>query len=188
MSHFSRITTKINDLAALNVAVEKMGFRVEQHNSNCRKREFVIKLPSAYDIAVIKDTKEGNYNFEADFYSSFVSRYVGDNCNLLMQKYAAEKAKIEALKNGLIVTEKTENEFITLTMTDPDTGGQIIVNCLTNGETRIKTIGFQGSTCMKIRGIEEVLGTTETLDYTDEFFCSESVSVDEVEVVHTTNY
>jgi len=186
MSHFTKITAQIKDLEALTVAAKKMGFSVAQ-NANCRyyfgaeKREFVIKLPGAYDVAVTKE--DDHYTLEADFYGSHVSTYVGHEGGLLMQKYAAEKAKIEAFKNGLGVTEKTVNDLLMLTMTDPDSGGQIIVECSTDGETQVRTSGFQGQGCMKFRNIEEALGVTEKITHTDEFFVSEPETA--VEVVHT---
>lgn len=186
MSHFTKITAQIKDLEALTVAAKKMGFSVAQ-NANCRyyygaqKRDFVIKLPGAYDMAANKDGD--HYTLEADFYGSHVSRYVGQNGSLLMQKYAAEKARIEAFKNGLGVTEKTENDLITLTMTDPDTGGQITVECSPDGETHVRTSGFQGQGCMKFRNIEEALGVTEKLTHTDEFYLPEKETA--VEFVHT---
>ena len=143
MSHFTKITAQIKDMEALTAAAKKMGFSVKQ-NANCRyfhgeeKREFVIKLPGSYDVAA---TKEGDhYTLEADFYGSHVSKYVGSNGSLLVQKYAAEKARIEAFKNGLGVTEKSENDLITLTMTDPDSGGQITVECRPDGETQVRIL------------------------------------------------
>lgn len=186
MSHFTKISTQIKDLETLSVAAEKMGFRVAK-NTNCRyyygvqKREFVIKLPGEYDVAA---TKEGEYyTLEADFWGNHVSKYVGSNGEMLMQKYAAEKARIEAFKNGLGVTEKSENDLITLTMTDPDSGGQIIVECCPGGETKVKTTGFQGQGCMKFRNIEEALGETEKLTHTDEYYLDEPETA--VEAVYT---
>ncbi len=187
MSHFTKITAQIKDLEALTVAAQKMGFRVAA-NANCRyyygteRKDFVIKLPGAYDIAATKS--KDFYELEADFYQNHVSRYVGRNGNLLVQKYAVEKARIEAFKRGLSVTEKNEdNGCIEMTMIDPDSGGQISVQCYPGGETEVKTSGFQGQSCMKFRDIEEALGVTESISHTDEFYLAEQERG--AEVVHT---
>lgn len=179
MSHFTQIATQIKDIEALKKAVQEMGFDVAK-DADCRyyfgtqRMDFVIKLPGAYDAALTKT--DGSYTLEADFYGKHVSKYLGENGELLMQKYAVEKARIEAFKNGLGVSEKTEGSLITLTMIDPDSGGQITVECCLGGKTQVKTSGFSGQECMKFKKIEEALGESLKFTYTDEFYLLEKNS------------
>lgn len=183
MSHFTKITAEIKDLEALTFAAKKMGFNV-QANGMCRyyygaeRKEFVIKLPGQYDVALNK--AGDHYDIEADFFQNHVSRYIGQDGNLLMQKYAVEKARIEAFKNGLGVTEKNENGLTTLTLIDPDTGGEIQIDCYPGGKTEVKTSGFQGQGCMKFKNIEESLGEIEKVSHTDEFYLPEPETAVEV--------
>ena len=186
MSHFTKITAEIKDLEALSVAVRKMGFSISK-NADCRyyygaeKKDIVINLPGKYDIAATES--EGHYNLEADFWQDHVSKYVGANGDLLMQQYSVEKTRIEAFKNGLGVTEKSEHGVTTLTLIDPDSGGQIFVDCYPGGRTEVKTTGFQGSSCMRFRSIEQALGATDSFSHTDEFYLAEPETA--VEEVHT---
>lgn len=177
MSHFTKLTAEIKDLEVLTSAVQKMGFSIAQ-NADCRyfygkeKRDFVIKLPGRYDVAVNRENSN-KYSLEADFFAGEVSKYLGSNCNILMQQYSAEKVKIEAFQRGLNVTEESTLESTKLTLTDQETGGQIFVTCYLGGKTEIKTAGFQGQSCMKFKEIEEALGSIESTTLTDEFYMKE---------------
>ena len=183
MSHFTKISAQIKDLEALKAAANKMGFEV-QRDAQCRyfygtqNKDFVIKLPGQYDMAVTG--AEGSYQLEADFFNGYVSRYVGQNGDTLMQHYTAEKAKIEAFQRGLSVTEEEKDNTIILTLTDQDTGGQIIIECYPGGNSQVKTQGFQGQGCMKFRELEEALGHTDTITPTDEMYLPETDTAVEV--------
>ena len=187
MSHFTKISAVIKDLEALTAAANKMGFEV-QRDAKCRyyygaeKKDFVIKLPGQYDIAAT--VTDGTYQLEADFYNGYVSRYVGNNGDKLMQQYTVEKAKIEAFQRGLSVTEEEKGNTIILTLTDQDTGGQIVIECYPGGNSQVKTQGFQGQGCMKFRELEEALGHTDTITPTDEMYLPETDTA--VEVVGNT--
>lgn len=186
MSHFTKISAEIKDFEALSAAAKKMGFSISK-NADCRyyygseRKDVVINLPGKYDIAATNNGER--YNLEADFWQDHVSRYVGPNGDLLTQQYAVEKTRIEAFKNGLGVTEETKGNVTTLTLIDPDTGGQIYVDCYPGGKTEVKTTGFSGTSCMKFRNIEESLGVTEKFAHTDEFYLEEPQAA--VEEVHT---
>lgn len=179
MSHFTKLTTTIKDLEVLSQAAQKMGFRVTR-NAPCRyysgskEKDFVINLPGKFDLAVAKSGD--NYALEADWWGGHVANYVGQGGSRLMQRYAVEKAKIEAYKKGLAVTETQKNDSISLIMIDYESGGQITVECDPNGETQVRTSGFQGETCMKFRDLEEALGVTESISFTDEYYASECES------------
>ena len=115
MSHFSKISAKICDNEALEAATTKMGFHLVP-GGNCRyfygskKADLVIRLPGKYDLAL---NREGDaYSVQADLYNGQVEQYVGKNAGLLTQRYAAEKARIEAFKHSLAVTEENEGSNI----------------------------------------------------------------------------
>ena len=177
MSHFSKVKSEIKDLEALEEAARKMGFQVAR-NAPCRyyygsrRKDFVIKLPGSYDVAITKSEGD-SYAIEADFFAGHVAKYVGKNGDLLLQQYAIEKVKIEAFQKGLTVEETQEGNATLLKLTDNETGGQIIIACHPGGNTEVRTTGFQGEGCMKFRSIEESLGNIEKLSYTDEYYLPE---------------
>lgn len=183
MSHFTTISSEIKDLEALTEAAKKMGFEVERdaqcrYYSGTQRKDFVIKLPGCYDIAATE--KNGTYKLEADFFAGHVSKYVGNDCSKLLQQYTVEKAKIEAFQKGLNVTEEEKGNTIILTLTDQDTGGQIVIECYPGGDSQVKTQGFAGQSCMKFRDIEEALGHTEKITPTDEIYLPETDTAVEV--------
>ena len=187
MSHFTKITAEIKDLEALRSATEKMGFTLVA-NAPCRYysgapiKDYVIKLPGKYDIAI--NEKNGTFNLEADFWKGYVSTYVGNNgCNLLKQ-YSIEKAKIEAFQRGLTVTEEEDGENTILTLTDQESGGQIFITCKPGGDTEVKTSGFQGQSCMQFRDIELALGATEDIQHTADFYLPDKETA--VETINTS--
>jgi len=88
--------------------------------------------------------REGDaYSVQADLYNGQVEQYVGKNAGLLTQRYAAEKARIEAFKHSLAVTEENEGSNIVLTLIDTDTGGQIKVVCHVGGDIVWKALSVQ---------------------------------------------
>lgn len=173
MSHFSKINAVISDEEALKAATTNMGFPLIQ-NGRCRyyygtaPADMVIKLPGKYDVALTK--QDGSYSVSADLYGQHVEKYVGRDCGLLMQKYAAEKVRIEAFKRSLAVTEATLDSDIILTLTDIDTGGQINVACHLGGKIDLKTTGFPGESCMKFQDLESALGYREEFAPTMEMY------------------
>lgn len=176
MSHFTRIATQIKDREALQAAVSKMGFLLNEHSKaryyyGAEMADLVVKLPGKYDIAL--NLKNEEYEVKADMYDGEVSRYVGKNAGILLQQYSAEKVKIEAFQRGLSVTENEEKGMITLTLTDEESGGQISVVCYSGGKTEIKTSGFPGQGCMKFRDLDEALGSTESFKETMEMYLPE---------------
>ena len=182
MSHFNKIKSSIKDLEALRAATSKMGFDLIKDGA-CRyyygteKADMVIKLPGKYDIALEKS--DDHYEMKADLYKGHVEKYVGPDAGLLKQQYSVEKARIEAYKTNLAVTETVEGQDIILTLTDPDTGGQIITVCHVGGKIDIRTTGFPGSACMKFKDFESALGTTEEFGYTPEYYEAETVTENE---------
>ena len=76
MSHFTRITAEIKDLEALKRAAANLNLSLVS-NTSCRYyygseyREYVIKLPGQYDVAV-EERGKGVYDWGADFYGGQV--------------------------------------------------------------------------------------------------------------------
>lgn len=176
MSHFSKINAQINDEEALRAATNKMGLNLIP-NGMCRyyygteKADIVIKLPGKYDLAL---TKQGNhFNMKADLWNGQVEQYVGPNAGILMQQYAVEKARIEAFKKSLAVTESKDGNDIVLTLTDSESGGQISIVCRIGGKVDIKTHGFPGQSCMKFQDLESALGAREEFHSTMEMYEAE---------------
>lgn len=188
MSHFSKINAEISDEEALKAATEEMGFSLVR-NGQCRyyygskKTDIVIKLPSKYDVALTK--KIESYSISADLFDRQVELYVGKDCGLLMQHYAAEKVRIEAFKRLLAVTKATKGEDIILTLTDVDTGGQINVTCHVGGKIDLKTTGFPGETCMKFQDLETAIGHREEFTPTMEMY--QERPFDGTESIYTSN-
>lgn len=182
MSHFSKINAKVSDEEALRTATTNMGLSLIP-NGMCRyyygteKADMVVKLPGKYDVAL---KREGDsYSMKADLYSGEVEKYVGPNAGLLMQRYAAEKARIEAFKKVLAVTESNEGDDIVLTLTDFETGGQIKIVCHIGGKIDIKTSGFPGQSCMKFQDLESALGNREEFYTTMEMYEPETIQESE---------
>lgn len=176
MSHFSKINAKVQDEQALSEATKKMGFELI-FQGQCRyyygiqSADLVVKLPGKYDIAL---NKEGDsYRLQADLFGNNVEKYVGPDAGLLMQRYSVEKAKIEAFKKALAVTETTKGNDIVVTTTDYETGGQVEIICHIGGKIEVKTSGFPGSSCMKFKDLEAALGSQEEFTPTMEFYAAE---------------
>lgn len=176
MSHFSKINAVISDEEALKAATTKMGFTLIP-DGMCRyyygteKADMVVKLPGKYDVAL---SQEGDkYSLKADLYDGQVEKYLGPNAGLLMQQYAAEKARIEAFKKSLAITEANDGDDIVLTLTDSETGGQINIVCHIGGKIDVKTSGFPGQSCMKFQDLESALGARSEFTPTMEMYEAE---------------
>lgn len=182
MSHFSKIDAQISDEEALKTATNKMGLDLIP-NGMCRyyygkeRADMVVKLPGKYDVALEKDGD--HYNMKADLWNGQVEKYVGANAGLLMQQYSVEKARIEAFKKALAVTEANDGDDIVLTLTDSETGGQINIICHIGGKIDIKTSGFPGQSCMKFQDLESALGAREEFSPTMEMYEAEPTKENE---------
>lgn len=177
MSHFSKIKAKITDEEALRAATTKMGLNLirngnARYYSGTQHADLVIKLRGRYDVALNRNAD--GYEMQADLYSGNVEKEIGPNAGLLMQRYAAEKTRIEAFKRALSVCEKEEGNDIILTLLDSETGGQIQVVCHMGGETEVRTSGFPGQSCMKFSDLETALGSRESFSPTMEMYDPES--------------
>lgn len=173
MSHFTKITTKIEDLEILAQVAKQMGFTLSK-NAMCRyyfgteMKDAVIKLPGSFDVGLVK---EGNhYTITADLYDSEVERYIGVRGNTLLQKYAAEKTRQEAFQRGLSVTESEEDGKTILTLMDTETGGELKISCNKNGKIKVHASGFQGGACMKFKELEESLGIVDECELTADYY------------------
>jgi hypothetical protein len=105
MSHVVQIQTRVQDPAALAVACRRLGLgEPVQGTAQLYSGEatgLLVQLPGWQYPAVI-DTLTGTIK-----YDNFEGRW-GDRSHLdrLLQMYAVEKAKLEARKKGLFVSEQ----------------------------------------------------------------------------------
>ena len=113
---------------------------------------------------------------KADLFEGEVENYIGKGAGFLLQRYSAEKARIEAFKRSLAVTEEEKDGDIVLHLIDPDTGGQIEIICRVGGKIDLQTNGFPGQTCMKFQDFENALGKREDFAPTMEMYQEEPVT------------
>lgn len=106
MSHIVTIKTRLQDPVALRAACQRLGLAAPTHGAaqlfSGEASGFIVQLPNwAYPAVVDTDTGQV-------YYDNYNGQW-GDakELGLLLQAYAAEKARIEARKAGHTVTEKT---------------------------------------------------------------------------------
>ncbi len=161
MSHFSAIDCRIVDLDALKAAVEYLGLTLVE-NAECRHyygvqhKELVIVLPGKYDAA-LEHRSDGSYTLTADWYGGHVAKSIGEKGSLLAQRYAVEKAIIEARRHGFFVAERQKERDILLTVRDTD-GASLKVWCQPDGNMVCQPDGIFGEGCMKFLDYEKALG------------------------------
>ena len=179
MSHFSKINATITDEEAMRAATQRMGLSLIP-NGKCRyyygteRADLLVKLPGDYDVALMKEGD--HYSIKADFYGGHVAKYVGADAGLLTQSYAVEKAKMEAYKKALAVTETKDGSDIILTFTDTETGGQMIAISHEGGPHDIRPPGLAGQACMQFKDLEAALGNLEEFKPTMEMYEAEPIN------------
>ena len=125
MSHFFRLKTEFKDAGLIRRAAQKLGFPVET-NDLCKgyngietRCDLVVKLPSSYDLG-FHQTAQG-YEVEADFFSNYISQYLGTEDPNVAKEIGYENACIckftdaynrelieqMAMNQGYMVTEST---------------------------------------------------------------------------------
>jgi hypothetical protein len=180
MSHFTQINTEIRDFDALRTAVVRCGGELVE-NAECRwysgTRQFqlVVRLPGRYDAALERQSDE-SYRLTADWYGGHVARYLGRNGDILLQLYAAEKAKLEGRRRGFSVTERQEGDAVLITLRDP-AGGALKVWCYPGGRTVCQPDGIRGESCMKFFDIEKALGAVEEHRRTGDYYTKDDPQV-----------
>jgi hypothetical protein len=106
MSHIVSIQTRVHDSAAVTAACQRLGLPVPLHGTaklySGEATGLLVQFPGWQFPAVI-DTLSGTVRFD-----NFEGRW-GDQAQLdkFLQCYAVEKAKLEARKKNLLVTEQT---------------------------------------------------------------------------------
>jgi hypothetical protein len=115
MSHFVKVQTQINDLAALKMAAVEMGFKVEENASirgyyglgqTC---ELVVKLKGRYDVGFNKQ-EDGTYGMVCDWFAGYVEEEIGKNGGQLLQGYTYQKVAKEAGQRGYTVQKSMEKD------------------------------------------------------------------------------
>ena len=125
MSHFFRLKTEFKDAGLIRNAAEKLGFHVE-YQTMCKgyngietRCDLVVKLPSGYDLGFHRTTQ--GYEVEADFFSNYISRYLGIDDPAVVKEIGYEQSCIckftdaynrelieqMAMNQGYMVTENT---------------------------------------------------------------------------------
>jgi hypothetical protein len=105
MSHIVSIQTKIHDPVAINAACQRLGLSAPvQGTANLFSGQatgLIVRLPG-WEYPVVIDTATGNAK-----YDNFEGHW-GNQSELdrLLQMYAVERAKLEARRKGLTVTEQ----------------------------------------------------------------------------------
>lgn len=179
MSHFTSISTQINDLNALEVALRSMNLSLLR-NVNCRyyngteRKQHVAKLPGRYDVA-FEENRNGTYSIVADFYYGDVAKTIGVNGSILLRQYAIEKVKIEAAKLGCRVYS-TNNPNVFKLMEKNGSGGKVLVEISEDGNITFKSSGFKGKSCMKFESLEKALGEQTSRKFTAEYYETEKVA------------
>lgn len=111
MSHFTRIDTRIRDIAALRAACTELGVplldncRARGYGSNHREARHVIRLNGPYDVAVNLE-ENGEFKLETDLWQGHVEKELGPGLGRLRQLYAVHKASAEAGRRGLRVRRR----------------------------------------------------------------------------------
>jgi Protein of unknown function (DUF1257) len=113
MSHFTEIKTQIKDIDALRLACAELGLTLlpdteaRGYYENKTKGDFVIQLKGPYDIA-LNHQKDGTYGLTADLWQGHVEKEVGKGYGKLLQLYGVHKATLEAMKKGLSVLRRPQ--------------------------------------------------------------------------------
>jgi hypothetical protein len=118
MSHIVTIQTRIHDLVAITATCKRLGLAVPTNGTaklfSGDATGLLVQLPG-WQYPVVIDTLSGTVR-----YDNFEGRW-GDQAllNKFLQIYAVEKAKQEARKKNLAVTEQTlEDGSIRLQITE----------------------------------------------------------------------
>ena len=116
MSHISKIELEVNDLSVLQKACNRLGLNFvsgqktfKWYGAEDGKCDHAITIPKGfYEIGVV--LINGKYELQCDYWDSSIGAAIGNNGGLLKQAYAAERARIEALRKGFRVIERrTDN-------------------------------------------------------------------------------
>ncbi len=115
MSHLAIIELEVTDLDALSLACSQIGIDLVKDKKTFRwfdgdgQCDHAITIPGAnYEIGLI--LKDGKYELQTDFFDKGIEAAIGKQGGLLRQRYAVERTKTEAKRQGYRVIEKqTEN-------------------------------------------------------------------------------
>jgi hypothetical protein len=121
MSHFTTVETKINDLVCLKRALEELGLEYEEASQQqlatvkgwrgaTSQADLSIHVTGKYDIGV-RQNADGTYALSADWWAINEELGEAENSTKLQQKviqrYALNKARVEAEKQGFSLDQET---------------------------------------------------------------------------------
>ena len=126
MSHFTKVTTKINNLVALKRALDQLGWKyteasegvvVRGYRGQTMKAEIAIDK-GKYDIGVVKNA-DGTYELVAGWWGIETTR--GETEQQIAQeleaKYAYQRVLVAVEEQGYTVDENTVSEDGTVKLT-----------------------------------------------------------------------
>lgn len=173
MSHFTSITTEIQDLEACKEALKNMGLEL-QAKGECRYyygtelKENVVKLPGRYDMSLEKQ-EDDVYLITADFFDGDVERTIGYGGWILLMKYGENKLRKTCRKMHLsISTMKEPNSFKVRDPQDSN-GGYMIVRFDETGNISFIPKGIKGKKCSKFLELEDSLGNVVKREFLPEY-------------------
>jgi hypothetical protein len=118
VSHFTQVETKINDLVALETALEELGLQLEQATGDQLVKvrgwkgstltaEGKIKASKSYDIG-LQLSEDGTYKLVADWWG--IEEETNEEAAKIQQRiihcYAKHKVKAEVAKQGFTLDEE----------------------------------------------------------------------------------
>lgn len=174
MSHFTKVSTVIKDVGALENAIYSMGLTL-QHDFPCRyyygteQRKMGCKLPGPYDVAFEKND-DGTFSIDADFEGGYVEKVIGTNGSKIIHNYAIEKIKEEAISKGFGIIGKSKN---CVKIYDPSdsSSGYLEAKINNEGDIEFNAREFNGKNCMKFKSFEETFGTAYMKKTEDYYLC-----------------
>jgi len=118
------VKTEINDIEALEQACRDMGLTLEvggevRYYSGSTPADYTIKLPGRYDLG-FKQQADGSFSYvcDSELLSGNFGRggegraLIGENGELLMQRYATAKLKHVLARKGRRVTSVREENGV----------------------------------------------------------------------------
>lgn len=105
MSHVVSIQTKVHDPTAVNAACSRLGLSMPTHGTaklfSAEGTGLIVQFPG-WQYPIVLDTQTGTVRYD-NFEGNWGDQ---EQLNKFLQAYAVEKAKLEARRKGLQVSEQ----------------------------------------------------------------------------------
>jgi len=116
MSHWTAIDLQIKSIPALRAACQELGCHLTEGNTATgysgmsTQVDMNITIPETRYTIGVKRNSDGTFKMVADFYNRKLRATVGENGNLLKQRYAICAAEQAARRKGYTVTRQNLND------------------------------------------------------------------------------